>query len=118
MILCLRKMQGSSEKCLYNKVGRCSDRFIAMLRLLYFIENDYEKKRCGYEKQNEIQYCDSLMHLFTHPKCSVFYVVCILFSHCLNIAVWRKRVANCYLLQYIFRTFATRTRYFGFIPTR
>lgn len=49
--------------------------------------SDYEKKRCGYEKQNEIQYCDSLMQLFIHQKSSVFYVVCILFSHCLNIAV-------------------------------
>lgn len=66
MILCLRKMQGSSEKCLYNKVGRCSDRFIAMLRLLYFIENDYERKRYGYEKQNEIQCCDSTMRLFIY----------------------------------------------------
>ncbi len=59
-----------------------------------------------------------LVDMFFHALCCAYPKQCILFSHCLNIAVWRKRVANCYLLQYIFCTFATRTRYFGFIPTR
>lgn len=88
MILYLRKVQRGSEKCIYNKVGRRSNRFIEVLSFLYFIESNRERKGYGYEKQNEFQYCNSLMHLFTHPKCSAFCATCSLFSHCLNIAVW------------------------------
>ena len=39
-----------------------------------------------------------LVDMFFHALCWPCPKQCILFSHCLNIAVWRKRVANCYLL--------------------